>query len=54
MNFVPERAEVTQDLAAVLPPEHELFAVYVSSGLSYRESARRAEFHASRETTASP
>jgi hypothetical protein len=39
------RSELTQELAAVLPPDHELFAVHVSSGLSYRESARRAGFH---------
>jgi hypothetical protein len=47
MAIVPisARADSSQELAAVLPPEHELFAVYVSSGLSYGESARRAGFH---------
>lgn len=47
MAIVPitERTDLSQELAAVLPPEDELFAVYVSSGLSYRESARRAGFH---------
>jgi hypothetical protein len=42
---VSKRSELAQELAAVLPPEHELFAAYVASGLSYRESARRAGFH---------
>ena len=41
----PERTELSQELDAVLPREHELFAIYVASGLSYRESARRAGFH---------
>jgi hypothetical protein len=40
-----ERTELAEELAAVLPPQQELFAVYVASGLSYRESARRAGFH---------
>jgi hypothetical protein len=28
-----------------MPPQHELFAVYVASGLSYRAAARSAGFH---------
>jgi hypothetical protein len=42
---ISERTELSQELAAVLSPQHELFAVYVASGLGYRESARRAGFH---------
>src|SRR5215469_10958784 len=42
---IPYHTELAQELAAFLPPEHELFAVCVASVLSYRESARRAGFH---------
>jgi hypothetical protein len=45
MGAVQERTELSQELAAILSPQHELFAVCVASGLSYRESARRAGFH---------
>jgi hypothetical protein len=42
---IPDRSEMSQELAVLLPPRHELFAVQVASGLSYREAARRAGFH---------
>jgi len=42
---IPERTDLSQELAAFLPHQHELFAVQVASGLSYRESAKRAGFH---------
>jgi hypothetical protein len=45
MGAIHERTELSHELAAVLPPEQELFAVYVASGLSYREAAREAGFH---------
>jgi hypothetical protein len=41
----PEFAELSRELAAVLPPEHELFAASVAAGMSYRESAKHAGFH---------
>src|SRR5215472_1977504 len=40
-----DRGECLQEGAAIMPPQHELFAVYVSSGLSYRVAARSAGFH---------
>jgi hypothetical protein len=45
VTAIHERTELSQELAAVLSPQHELFAVCVASGLSYRESARRTGFH---------
>jgi hypothetical protein len=42
---IPDRSELSQELAAVLSPDHELFAAEVASGRSYREAARRAGFH---------
>jgi len=42
---IPDRSELSQELAVLLPPRHELFAVHIASGLSYREAARRAGFH---------
>ena len=39
------RTEPYREIAVVLPPEHEMFAVHVASGRSYRESARLAGFH---------
>jgi hypothetical protein len=42
---IRERTELSQELAGILSPQHELFAVCVASGLSYRESTRRAVFH---------
>ena len=42
---IPDRSEVSRALAVILPPQHELFAVHVASGRSYRESARLAGFH---------
>jgi hypothetical protein len=40
-----DRSELSRELAAVLSPDHELFAAEVASGRSYREAARRAGFH---------
>ena len=45
MGAIAERVVLFQELAAVLPPDHELLAVHVASGLSDRESERRAGFH---------
>jgi hypothetical protein len=42
---ISERSELSKELAAVLSPDHELFAAEVASGRSYREAARRAGFH---------
>jgi hypothetical protein len=42
---ISSRSELSQELAAVLSPDHELFAAEVASGRSYREAARRAGFH---------
>jgi hypothetical protein len=42
---ISDRSELSQELAAVLSPDHELFAAEVACGRSYREAARRAGFH---------
>lgn len=41
---VENRSELSQELANNLTPEHEVFAVSVSSGLSYRNAAKVAGF----------
>jgi hypothetical protein len=41
----PDRSERSRGIAVILPPEHELFAVSVACGLSYRKSARLAGYH---------
>jgi len=42
---IHERTELSQELASVLSPEHELFAASVASGMSYRTSAKTAGFN---------
>src|SRR6185436_12844453 len=42
--LVSDRSELSQARAAILGPKHERFAVFVASGMSYRESAEMAGF----------